>query len=103
MKIVSVTEGESVTLQTDVTELRGKELIVWRFGEEGKLIAKHDIEAKSPPSYDTDGRVIDRLKLDHQTGSLIITNSRTADSGLYKVKISSNKQTLYKRFTVTVS
>ncbi|XP_058616946.1 uncharacterized protein LOC131530601 isoform X2 [Onychostoma macrolepis] len=102
MKIVSVTEGDPVTLQTDVTELQGDELIVWRFGDEGKLIAKHDIEAKSSPLYDTDERFRDRLQLD-QTGSLIITNTRTTDSGLYKVKINSNKQTLNQKYIVTVS
>ncbi|XP_050956402.1 uncharacterized protein LOC127157211 [Labeo rohita] len=101
MKIVSVIEGDPVTLH--VPQIHGDELIVWRSGYEGKLIAKHDIEAKSPPLYNTDERFRDRLQLDHQTGSLIITNSRTTDSGLYQVKISSNKQTLYKRFTVTVS
>ncbi|KAL0146707.1 hypothetical protein M9458_058047, partial [Cirrhinus mrigala] len=103
MKMESVKVGDRVTLQTDVTELHGDELIVWRFGDEGKLIAKTDIEAKSSPVYDPDERFRDRLVLDHQTGSLIITNSRITDSGLYRVKISSSKQTLYKRFTVTVS
>ncbi|ROJ25802.1 hypothetical protein DPX16_1008 [Anabarilius grahami] len=102
MKSVSETEGESVTLQTD-TETHSDELIVWRFGDEGKLIAKHDLEAKSPPLYDPDERFRDRLKLDHQTGSLTITKFRITDSGVYKVKISSSKQTLHKRFTVTVS
>ncbi|XP_067236574.1 uncharacterized protein [Chanodichthys erythropterus] len=102
MKSVSVTEGDSVTLQTD-TETHGDELIAWRFGDEGKLIAKHDLEAKSPPLYDPDERFRDRLKLNNQTGSLTITNLRTTDSGVYTVKISSSKQTLNKRFTVTVS
>ncbi|KAK9978819.1 hypothetical protein ABG768_020557 [Culter alburnus] len=102
MKSVSETEGESVTLQTD-TETHGDELIVWRFGDEGKLIAKHDLEAKSPPLYDPDERFRDRLKLNNQTGSLTITNTRTTDSGVYTVKISSSNQTLHKRFTVTVS
>ncbi|XP_052447182.1 uncharacterized protein LOC127988462 isoform X2 [Carassius gibelio] len=101
MKLMSVTEGDPVTLH--VPQIQGDELIVWRFGDEGKLIAKADIEAKSSSLYDeTDERFRDRLKLD-QTGSLTITNTRTTDSGEYKVKISSNKQTLYKRFTVTVS
>ncbi len=99
---MSVKENDPVTLQTNVTQLTGDELIVWRFGDEGKLIAKHDIEAKSSPLYDTDERFRDRLELNDQTGSLIITNTRTTDSGLYTVKISSNKQTLYKRFTVAV-
>ncbi|KAF4097427.1 hypothetical protein G5714_021435 [Onychostoma macrolepis] len=100
MKSVSVTEGDPVTLH--VTQLQGNELILWRFGDEGKLIAKSDKEAKSSRLYDTDERFRDRLALD-QTGSLIITNTRITDSGPYTVKISSNKQTLYKRFTVTVS
>ncbi len=100
--IASVMEGNYVTLQTDVTEIHGSELIVWRFGSEGKLIAKCDIEAKSPPLY-YDERFRDRLMVENTTGSLIITNTRTTDSGLYTVKISSNKQTVYKIFTVTVS
>ncbi|CAM4659529.1 unnamed protein product [Leuciscus chuanchicus] len=104
IKSVSVMEGDPVTLQTNVTETHGDELIVWRFGDEGKLIAKHDIEAKSSLLHDTDEKFRDRLKLDEKTGSLTITDSRTTDSGLYTVKISSsNKQTSYKRFTVIVS
>ncbi|XP_042611994.1 uncharacterized protein LOC109079957 [Cyprinus carpio] len=104
MKLMSVKEGGPVILQTDVPQLTGDELIVWRFGDKGKLIAKHDIEAKSPPLYDdTDERLRDRFKLNHQTGSLTITNTRTTDSGHYKVKISSNKQTIYQKYIVTVS
>ncbi|XP_052447212.1 uncharacterized protein sc:d217 isoform X4 [Carassius gibelio] len=104
MKLMSVKEGDPVILQTGVPQLTGDELIVWRFGDEGKLIAKHDIEAKSSPLYDdTDERLRDRLKLNDRTGSLTITNTRTTDSGHYKVKISSNKQTLYQKYIVTVS
>ncbi|XP_026054376.1 uncharacterized protein LOC113040253 isoform X2 [Carassius auratus] len=101
MKLMSVKEGDPVILQTGVPQLTGDMLIVWRFGDEGKLIAKHDIEAKSSPLYDE--RFRDRLKLNDQTGSLTITNTRTTDSGHYKVKISSNKQTLYQKYIVTVS
>ncbi|XP_073700971.1 uncharacterized protein [Garra rufa] len=103
MKVISVIEGYSVTLQTDVTKLDGDELIVWRSGEEGKLIAKADIEDKSSPLYDTEERFRNRLELDYQTGSLIITNTRTTDSGLYTLKISSNTHTTDKTFTLTVS
>ncbi|CAM4659332.1 unnamed protein product [Leuciscus chuanchicus] len=101
----SVMKGDSVTLQTDVTEPHGDELIVWRFGDEGNLIAKCDIETKSSPLYnDIDERFRDRLQLDHQTGSLTITDIRKKQSGLYTVMISSSsKQTLYKRFSVTIS
>ncbi len=94
--------GDRVTLQTGVTQISGDELIVWRFGDEGKVIAKADIEAKSSPLYDTDERFRDRLELD-QTGSLIITDTRSTDSGFYAVKISSRTQTVYKRFSVSVS
>uniref|UniRef100_A0A8C2IIC5 Ig-like domain-containing protein n=1 Tax=Cyprinus carpio TaxID=7962 RepID=A0A8C2IIC5_CYPCA len=102
MKLMSVKEGDPVTLH--VPQIQGNELIVWRFGDEEELIVKADTEAKSSSLYyETDERFRDRLKLNDQTGSLTITNTRTTDSGLYKVKISSNKQTLYKRFIVTVS
>ncbi|XP_026113558.1 uncharacterized protein LOC113092160 isoform X2 [Carassius auratus] len=102
MKLMSVTEGDPVDLQ--VPPLYGDELIVWRFGDKGKLIAKHDMEAKSSQLYDeTDERFRDRLKLDNQTGSLSITNTRTTNAGLYNAKISSNKQTLYQKYFVTLS
>uniref|UniRef100_A0A8C2BVZ4 Immunoglobulin domain-containing protein n=1 Tax=Cyprinus carpio TaxID=7962 RepID=A0A8C2BVZ4_CYPCA len=98
VKSLSVKEGAPVTLQTDV-KLDGDELIVWRCGDKGRLIAKADIEAKSSTLYDTD----ERFRGDHQTGSLTITDTRTTDSGFYTVKISSKKQTSYQRFTLTVS
>uniref|UniRef100_A0A8C1M6W5 Immunoglobulin domain-containing protein n=1 Tax=Cyprinus carpio TaxID=7962 RepID=A0A8C1M6W5_CYPCA len=100
LKSMSVKEGDPVTLH--VPQIQGDELIVWRFGDEEKLIAKADIENKSSPLY-YEERFRDRLKVNDQTGSLIITNTRTTDSGLYTAKISSNKQTSYKRFTVTVN
>ncbi|XP_026101963.1 uncharacterized protein LOC113073287 [Carassius auratus] len=92
MKFESVKEGAPVTLQTDVKQLHGDELIVWRCGEEGKLIAKADMEAKSSPLYDTDGRLSGRLELDHVTGSLTLTNTRTTDSGLWTLLSTDQQQ-----------
>ncbi|XP_043078694.1 uncharacterized protein LOC122327410 [Puntigrus tetrazona] len=100
-KSVSVKEGDSVTLQTDVNELHGDELIVWRFGGEGKLIAKSDIETNGL-SLNTDERFRDRLQLNDQTGSLTIENIKNTDSGLYTVKISSSEQMRNRRFIVNV-
>ncbi|XP_057182682.1 uncharacterized protein LOC130549481 [Triplophysa rosa] len=101
VKSVSVSEGESVTLHTDVQTHRD-DLILWRFGDEGLLIAKHDKEDNKSSIYD-DGRFRDRLTLDDRTRSLIITNTKTTDTGLYKLQISSNRDTKYKTFSVSVS
>ncbi|KAA0711855.1 hypothetical protein E1301_Tti022559 [Triplophysa tibetana] len=94
------TKGDLVTLHTGVQTQRG-DLILWRFGDGGVLIAKHDKDNKGPIYYDR--RSKDRLQVDNQTGSLTISNVTTSDSGLYKLKISSNsEQTSYKTFIVSV-
>ncbi|XP_050959666.1 uncharacterized protein LOC127161070 [Labeo rohita] len=101
VKSVSVMEGDSVTLQTN-TELQTEDRIMWTFGISETRIADIDKKTRMFSMYDVlDGRFRDRLKLDHQTGSLTITNTRTTDSGLYQVIISSRKARY--RFNVTVS
>ncbi|KAK7136741.1 hypothetical protein R3I93_016945 [Phoxinus phoxinus] len=96
VKSVSVMEGDSVTLNTDVTEEQKYVLIQWTFGS--TRIAEVDRLTESNSTYDE--RFTDRLKLD-QTGSLTITNTRTTDSGLYKVSIISG-ETSYMSFNLTV-
>ncbi|XDV23920.1 hypothetical protein PO909_028265, partial [Leuciscus waleckii] len=49
-----------------------------------------------------DGRFRDRLKVDNQTGSLTITNTRITDSEVYQITISSRKTHTKHRFSVTV-
>nr|XP_055074533.1 uncharacterized protein LOC129454075 isoform X2 [Misgurnus anguillicaudatus] len=98
----TVKEGESVTLPCNVQTQRDA-LIVWRFGDERALIAEVDMEDDMISLFDgTDGSFKDRLKLNGQTGDLTITNSKPEHSGVYRLKISSNKQTLYKSFSVIV-
>uniref|UniRef100_A0A672L6Q0 Ig-like domain-containing protein n=1 Tax=Sinocyclocheilus grahami TaxID=75366 RepID=A0A672L6Q0_SINGR len=91
VKSMSVMEGQSVTLLNDVAELHKDDEIEWRFNS--TRIAKAKI-----PEYENDGRFRDRLKLDHQTGSLTITNTRTTDSGDYKLSIIAGNKEITKRF-----
>uniref|UniRef100_A0A8C1ES34 Zgc:171500 n=1 Tax=Cyprinus carpio carpio TaxID=630221 RepID=A0A8C1ES34_CYPCA len=101
MKRKSVKEGESVTLDPGLMK-NPNDLMTWYFNdiyiaeinEELRKICT-DVQCKE--------RFRDRLKLDHQTGSLIITNTRTTDSGLYKLQIISSRFSIIKSFSVTVS
>ncbi|KTF85675.1 hypothetical protein cypCar_00030692, partial [Cyprinus carpio] len=101
VKSVSVQEGDSVTLQINVTEIQTDDDIMWTFGANRSLIAKISGET-SDIGDGPDGRFRDRLKLDHQTGSLTIKNTRTTDSGLYEVEISRSSSEDKHRFSVTV-
>ncbi|XDV23407.1 hypothetical protein PO909_027987 [Leuciscus waleckii] len=100
VKSVSVKEGESVTLKTDV-ELKRDDLIVWRFGDKGILLAKMYVETNESSLNEADERFRDRLKLGHQTGSLTITNTRTEHSGLYELQIRGRESS--QRFLLSVS
>ncbi|XP_051741623.1 SLAM family member 5-like isoform X2 [Ctenopharyngodon idella] len=104
VKSESVTEGESVSLNSRFTQIQTHEDIEWRFGD--ILIAK--VKNNKNVFYDIDKESFkDRLKLD-QTGSLTIINSRTTDSGLYTVSSSSRDTintinlTVYARLPVPV-
>ncbi len=102
VKSVSVMEEDSVSLQTH-TELQTHDEITWMFGLSETRIAQINKWAGRFSTFDgPDGRFRDRLKMDHQTGSLTITNTRTTDSGLYKIFISGRRKITY-RLGVTVS
>ncbi|XDV22750.1 hypothetical protein PO909_027585 [Leuciscus waleckii] len=85
----SVMEGDSVSLNSDLTEMKDDDVIQWRFGDEDTLIADINVTADRIIVYDDvlDGRFRDRLKLDNQTGSLTITNITTEHTGEYKLQI----------------
>ncbi len=109
VKRVSVMEGDSVPLDTDPTYIQGSDVIRWRFEKQKSLVAEINRTAGIFNTYDAvlDGRFRDRLTLNNQTGSLIITNTRTTDSGLYEVEISSTRSRYTthhtQSFSVTVS
>ncbi|XP_050960295.1 SLAM family member 5-like [Labeo rohita] len=101
VKSVSVMEGDSVTLQTN-TEIQTEDWITWTFGLSKTRIAQISKMSERFSTYDVlGGRFRDRLKLDHQTGSLTITNTRSTHSGLYQATSRGTTGTTY-RFNVTV-
>ncbi|CAM4660386.1 unnamed protein product [Leuciscus chuanchicus] len=100
---VSVLEGDSVTLNTGV-QTNQQDSIRWYYndiriaqisGDQSKICT--DVQCK-----DGDERFRDRLKLDHQTGSLTIMNITDTDSGLYHLKIGSGSSDSEKIFSVSV-
>ncbi|XP_050950444.1 uncharacterized protein LOC127153432 [Labeo rohita] len=100
---VSVTEGDSVTLHTNVTEIRIDDDILWKFGAEKSQIAKIKKKKQIFNTSDVpDGRFRNRLKLDNQTGSLTITNITTQHAGVYQLEIAGAKKSL-KTFNVFVN
>ncbi|XP_016349491.1 SLAM family member 5-like [Sinocyclocheilus anshuiensis] len=94
-------EGDSVTLNSDLTEILNDD-ITWTFGAEKILIAKIKRKKQIFSTYDVpDGRFRDRLKLDDQTGSLIITNTTTKHTGVYQLLMFAAKLSS-KTFNVSV-
>ncbi|XP_058615900.1 SLAM family member 5-like [Onychostoma macrolepis] len=100
MKSVSVTEGDSVSLNTDVTEVQRDDQILWMFGPKETRIA--ELYKQSIDMFSSNEIFGDRLQLDSFTGSLIIRNIRTTDSGLYKLQIRSDRGNSDKTFNITV-
>ncbi|XP_016362921.1 uncharacterized protein LOC107704499 [Sinocyclocheilus anshuiensis] len=96
-KSVLVKEGDSVTLNSDLIEIRNGDLIQWRFWIKNTLIAKINITADIVTIDDDvlDGRFRDRLKLDNQTGSLTITNTTTQHNGVYTVENNNMRITFF--------
>ncbi|XP_073699813.1 SLAM family member 9-like [Garra rufa] len=102
-KALSVMEGDSVTLHTDVTDIQGNDAVIeWMFGAENPDIRIGEINRAANISHVTDERFRDRVQIDNKTGSLTITNIRTTDSGVYKVDITSKTSVVERTFSVTV-
>ncbi|XP_039535096.1 uncharacterized protein LOC120484150 [Pimephales promelas] len=88
--LVSVMEGDSATLNSNLTEMKADDVIQWKFGNKKTLIAEINKRANSITLYDVlDGRFRDRLKLDTQTGSLTITHTTTEQTGRFHQQINS--------------
>ncbi|XP_051979529.1 uncharacterized protein LOC127640876 isoform X2 [Xyrauchen texanus] len=102
MKIVSVMEGDSVTLHTNLTEILGNDQIVWAFSVKSSDTRVAEIYKQDIEIYDSNKTFGDRLQLDRQTGSLTIRNIQITNSGLYKLTVFSKRGIAYRSFSVTV-
>ncbi|XP_067271566.1 protein sidekick homolog isoform X2 [Pseudorasbora parva] len=100
---VSVMEGDSVTLHTGV-QTNQQEDIKWYFNSVRVAQISGDFSFICTDVQCNKGteRFRDRLKLDHQTGSLTIMNIRTEDSGQYKLKIMRSSSDSEKIFNIAV-
>uniref|UniRef100_A0A8C2BD55 Ig-like domain-containing protein n=1 Tax=Cyprinus carpio TaxID=7962 RepID=A0A8C2BD55_CYPCA len=109
VKIVSVMEGDSVTLHNEVTEELRHYLryVEWRWeGPENTRIARVYQHNEMTNIRYYDERYRDRLQIDNQTGSLTIRNIRTTDSGLYQMYSTFSRElfnvTVYARLPIPV-
>ncbi|XP_043089595.1 uncharacterized protein LOC122335895, partial [Puntigrus tetrazona] len=100
-KIMSVKEGESVTLHTGLIDILRYDLISWKF--EDDLVAEIN---KGTNRFlvceNADVRFKGRLQLNEKTGSLTISGSETTDSGDYHLNMSNQICTLHRTIIVTV-
>ncbi|XP_056614656.1 uncharacterized protein LOC130429853 [Triplophysa dalaica] len=104
VKQVSVLEGDSVTLHTDLTDIQRDAVILWVSEREKTVVAQINRAAQIfSVNYTRDNRSVSKMQLDHQNGDLTFRNIRARMSGLYQVHIISSTHTLLKRFNITAS
>jgi len=101
---VPVMEGDSVTLNTGV-QTNQQEYIKWYFNNIRIAQITGDLSKACTDVQCNEGteRFRDRLKLDHQTGSLTITNITNTHSGEYTLMIISSSSNSKKIFSVSVT
>ncbi|XP_056615479.1 carcinoembryonic antigen-related cell adhesion molecule 1-like isoform X1 [Triplophysa dalaica] len=104
-KVKIVKERDSVSLHIDVTEKQRNEKIHWKIKHNNFPVAEIITENGKISTPFIEERFRDRLKLDDQTGDLIITHMKNEDSGQYEadVTIGNNTHTIHKTFSVTES
>uniref|UniRef100_A0A8C1XD28 Ig-like domain-containing protein n=1 Tax=Cyprinus carpio TaxID=7962 RepID=A0A8C1XD28_CYPCA len=104
IETISVMEGDSVALNTGVTEILTDDLILWTFklyNSETRIAEIYKQISSVYHSKENNEIFRDRLQIDEETGSLTITNINKLHSGLYKVQIISG-DVKHKSFSVAV-
>ncbi|KAK9978804.1 hypothetical protein ABG768_020543 [Culter alburnus] len=93
----SVLKGRPVTLNSD-TEIQKDDKIQWKFEE--KLIVEMTGENREKPQWTDEFR--DQMKLNPQTGSLTIQQTRPEHTGLYKLEIKTSYYSTFRLFRLIV-
>lgn len=100
VKYITVKVGESVTLDTGVTDIQKYGKLLWKFGDNDTLVSKNN---ETDSVFSIHERFKDRI-LYHKNGSLTIKDTRFEHAGSYRLEIiSSSSNTLLKRFSVLVT
>ncbi|XP_077081461.1 uncharacterized protein LOC143735240 [Siphateles boraxobius] len=96
----TVKEGESFTFDPGVIK-NPNDVMTWYFNETRIAEITGD-QSKICTDVQCKERFRDRLELDHQTGSLNITNTRNTDSGLYHLEIFSNRSIIIRQRSISI-
>lgn len=102
-ELLSVKEGKTFTLYTDVNPNQTDIRIKWYFNDMRIAQINGVNNGKTCTDDPCKEKFSDRLKLHQQTGSLTITNTRTTDSGDYKLMITANGSNRERIFSVSVN
>ncbi|XP_067271480.1 SLAM family member 5-like [Pseudorasbora parva] len=109
MKMVSVTCGQTITLNTGVTAIQSCDVLQWQFGDLSSDSTNPFVvfpRMNEPNNVDCNGHHDEktRVQLDQNTGYLTIKDIRPSDFGIYKLKITRNgKNMISKTFLVQAS
>ncbi|XP_026053173.1 uncharacterized protein LOC113039492 [Carassius auratus] len=95
-----VMEGDPVPLRPN-TGIQKSDEVQWLFGDEEQIVLTEIKNTEVTKYTGPDWRFRDRLKLDKETGTLTITNTTAAHTGYYTLKITREREKIYKRFHVS--
>ncbi|XP_005161702.1 uncharacterized protein [Danio rerio] len=100
-KSKSVKEGESVTLNC---QIKNPNDVKWYFNDLviAEITGDQSKTCRGVRCEDGDERFRDRLKLDHQNGSLTIINTKSTDAGVYKLQINSSSFSIQRNHSISI-
>ncbi|XP_016372652.1 uncharacterized protein LOC107712035, partial [Sinocyclocheilus rhinocerous] len=100
VRVLSVMERDCVFIDT-YTKIQKDDLILWKFGDEDRLIAQ--MIGETTKTFGGPNEIFrEKLMLDQKTGSLTVMNSTIKHSGLYKLQISNCRGTKYREVNVEI-